>query len=194
MTTIAVDIDEVLADTIKSMMEKYNYTWKWKKVSFDDLTNYNLWEIEKLWMTKNQALWIFIKHQLFSWITKKIPPIKWAKEKLMELKSKWYKIYAVTARFSFMSFSTKRWIKKNFPDCFEWIIFADFFTKYAKKKSDLCKKVWATIMIEDNLETCIDCENNWIMCFLFDKPWNKEFSQDKHKWIKKISSRNEINI
>lgn len=112
MTTIAVDIDEVLADTIKSMMEKYNYTWKWKKISFDDLTNYNLWEIEKLWMTKNQALWIFIKHQLFSWITKKIPPIKWAKEKLMELKSKWYKIYAVTARFSFMSFSTKRWIKK----------------------------------------------------------------------------------
>ena len=187
---IAVDIDEVLAETIKSMLEKYHYIRKWKKVNFNDLTDYNLWEIPNLWLTKNWALRMFVKFQFWSWLSKKIDPVAWAKDKILELKNKWYKLFAVTARLSWLKISTKLWLKKHFPDCFEWIVFANFFTNRARKKSDICRDVWANIIIEDNLDTCIDCVNNWIKCFLLDKPWNQ--CDSLPWWITRVYSWDEI--
>ena len=189
---IAIDVDEVLAETIQSMLKKQNYTWKWKKVNREDLNTYNLWEIEKLWITKNRALWMFVKFQLWSWLTKKIKPVEWAREKLMELKEKWYKLYAVTARLSWLRISTKLWLKRNFPDCFEHIVFANFFTSRARKKSEICKEIWASIIIEDNLETCNDCVNQWIKCFLLDKPRNQNNKLNEN--IKRVYSWSEIDL
>ena len=189
---IAVDVDEVLAETIQSMLEKQNYTWKWKKVAREDLNTYNLWEIEKLWITKNWALWMFVKFQLWSWLSKKIKPVEWANEKLLELKKKWYKLYAVTARLSWMRISTKLWLKRHFPDCFERIVFANFFTSRARKKSEICKEIWASIIIEDNLETCNDCVSQWIKCFLLDKPRNQ--SNKLNENIKRVYSWSEIDL
>ncbi len=189
---IAIDVDEVLAETIRSMLEKYNYTWKWKKVERENLTSYNLREIPELWMTKNFALWMFVKFQMWSWLSKKIKPVKWAVEKILKLKEKWYKLFAVTARLSWMRFSTKLWLKRHFPNCFEWVVFANFFTNRARKKSEICKDIWASIIIEDNLETCKDCAENWIRCFLLDKPWNQcEKLQDG---IMRVFSWNEIEL
>ena len=189
---IAIDVDEVLAETIQSMLKKQNYTWKWKKVNREDLNTYNLWEIEKLWITKNRALWMFVKFQLWSWLTKKIKPVEWAREKLMELKEKWFKLYAVTARLSWLRISTKLWLKRNFPDCFEHIVFANFFTSRARKKSEICKEIWAGIIIEDNLETCNDCVSQWIKCFLLDKPRNQCDKLNEN--IKRVYSWGEIDL
>jgi uncharacterized HAD superfamily protein len=181
-----------LAETIQSMLKKRNYIWKWKKVAWEDLNTYNLWEIKKLWITKNWALWMFVKFQLWSWLTKKIKPVKWARGKLLELKKKWYRLYAVTARLSWLRLSTKLWLKRHFPDCFEHIVFANFFTNRARKKSEICKEIWASIIIEDNLETCIDCVNQWIKCFLLDKPRNQ--SNKLNENIKRVYSWSEIDL
>ena len=189
---IAIDVDEVLAETIQSMLKKQNYTWKWKKVNREDLNTYNLWEIEKLWITKNRALWMFVKFQLWSWLTKKIKPVEWAREKLLELREKWFKLYAVTARLSWLRISTKLWLKRNFPDYFEHIVFANFFTSRARKKSEICKEIWASIIIEDNLETCNDCVSQWIKCFLLDKPRNQCDKLNEN--IKRVYSWGEIDL
>jgi len=189
---IAVDIDEVLAETIKSMLEKHNYTRKWKKVKRDDLINYNLWEIPGLGLSKNSALWMFVKFQMWSGLSKKIKPVDWALNKLLELKKKWYLLYAVTARLSWMKLSTKLWLRKNFPKCFDKVVFANFFTSRARKKSDICKNLWASIIIDDNLDTCIDCANNWIKSFLLDKPWNQ--CDALSDWITRVFSWNEIEL
>ena len=69
-------------------------------------------------------------------------------------------LYAVTARLSWMKLATKLWLKRNFPNCFDKVIFANFFTSRARKKSDICKDLCAKIIIDDNLDTCIDCANN----------------------------------
>ncbi len=189
---IAVDVDEVLAETIKSMLEKHNYTRKWKKVKWDDLINYNLWEIPDLGLSKNSALWMFVKFQLWSGLSKKIRPVDWALNKLLELKEKWYLLYAVTARLSWMKLSTKLWLKKNFPNCFDKVVFANFFTSRARKKSEICKEIWASIIIEDNLETCNDCVSQWIKCFLLDKPRNQCDKLNEN--IKRVYSWGEINL
>ena len=189
---IAVDIDEVLAETLKAILEKYNYTWKWNKVKWEDLINYNLWELPNLWLTKYSALRMFVKFQMWSGLSKKIKSVDWAKEKILELKNKWYKMFAVTARLSRVKFSTKLWLRRNFPNCFDKVVFANFFTSRARKKSDICKEICASIIFEDNLDTCIDCANNWIKSFLLDKPWNQ--CDSLPDWITRVYSWDEINL
>ena len=189
---IAVDIDEVLSETIKGMLLKHDNSWKWRKVYREDLTDYNIWNIKKLWLTQRQAILLFARFQFLSWVFNKINPISWAKEKIQMLKSKWYKFYAVTARLSLLKISTRLRLKRYFKYCFEWIVFADFFTSRERKKSAICKDIWASIIIEDNLNTCIDCANNWIKCFLLDKPWNQ--CNSLPDWITRVFSWYEINL
>ena len=121
---IAVDIDEVLSETLKSMFKKNNSQLNWKHINWEDITQYDLWNIEKFWITKKQAIFMFAKHQLWSWLFNKIEPVQWAKKKILDLKEKWYKFYAVTARLSILKPSTILWINKHFYGCFEKIIFA----------------------------------------------------------------------
>ena len=189
---IAVDIDEVLSETIKSMLKKHKNMFNNHKVEREALVDYNVWNIESLWLTQYQAIKMFATFQLWSGIFNKIEPVQWAKENIEIFKNKWYKFYAVTARLSPLKLDTLLWLHKNYRWCFEKVIFANFFTKWEKKKSDICKEIWAETIIEDNLETCIDCAKNWIKCFLLDKPWNQ--SDKLESWITRVFSWNEINL
>jgi 5'(3')-deoxyribonucleotidase len=56
---IAVDLDEVLAETIYALLKKHNGKIANVKMSWDDFSSYNLWEIKKLNITKNKAVTIF---------------------------------------------------------------------------------------------------------------------------------------
>ena len=42
---IAVDIDEVLSETLKSMLKKHKYIVNNRKIAWEDLINYNIWDI-----------------------------------------------------------------------------------------------------------------------------------------------------
>jgi len=189
---IAVDIDEVLSETLKSMLKKHKYTINHRKIAWEDLTNYNVWDIESLWLSKKQAIRMFATFQLWSGLFNKIEPVQWAKKNIKKLKEQWYKFYAITARLSILKPATLLWLNKHFYWCFEKVIFANFFTKWEKKKSDICKEIWAGIIIEDNLETCIDCANQWIKCFLFDKPRNQ--CENLPENIKRIYNWNEVDL
>lgn len=189
---IAVDIDEVLSETLKSMLKKHKYMFNNHKVAWEDLVDYNVWNIESLWLTKNQAIRIFARFQLWSWLFNKIEPVQWAKKNIQRLKEQWYKFYAITARLTVLKPATLLWLNRHFFWCFEKVIFANFFTKWEKKKSDICKEIWAKIIIEDNLDTCIDCASQWIKCYLFDKPRNQ--LEKLPEWITRVYSRNEIEL
>ena len=93
---IAVDIDEVLSETLKSMFKKNNSQLNWKHINWEDITQYDLWNIEKFWITKKQAIFMFAKHQLWSWLFNKIEPVQWAKKKILDLKEKWYKLAIIS--------------------------------------------------------------------------------------------------
>ena len=189
---IAVDIDEVLSETLKSMLKKHKYMFNNHKVKWEDLVDYNVWNIESLWLTQNQAIRLFATFQLWSWLFNKIEPVQWAKKNIQRIKEQWYKFYAVTARLSPLKPDTLLWLHKHYKWCFEKVIFANFFTKWEKKKSDICKGIWAKIIIEDNLDTCIDCANNWIKCYMINKPWNQ--CDTLPEWITRVYSRNEIEL
>ena len=189
---IAVDIDEVLSETLKSMLRKHWYIIKNHKVKWEDLNNYNIWEIEDLWLSKNEAIAMFAQFQLWSGFFNKIEPVQWAKKNILAMKEKWYKFYAITARLTILKPTTLLWLNRHFYWCFEKVIFANFFTKWEKKKSDICQEIWAGVIIEDNLETCIDCANQWMKCYLFDKPRNQ--CEELPENIKRVYNWNEIDL
>lgn len=191
---IAIDIDDVLANTITSLLRKYNYNFNGIHIKFEDITEYKFWNIKKFNLTQRKVLTLLVKHFLWSWIFNKIEPIPWAKEKILELKEKWYKLFIITARYPLLKLTTKLRLRKHFRWCFDGVIFAWFLNKNAKKKSDICKNIWASVMIEDNLENAIECANIWLNVFLFDRPRNWDFDPKKNKGITKVKSRDEINL
>ena len=191
---IAVDMDEVISDTTIALLARFWWKINNIKISLDELWTPELWKIKKLKITKNKSIWIYFWFLICSVIWNRIETVKWAKKELSKLKDRWYKIYVVTARHHLLRWITMLWLWKKYRGMFAWIRFADFFTKWATKKSIICKELWATVMVEDNLDNAINCAESWIKVFLIDRPWNQNYDKKKHKWIIKVKGWSEIKI
>ena len=194
MKIIAVDLDEVLAETLRALLKHKKNRINWKRITWNEFSSYNLWEIEKLGISKKKSIGIFLRFLIGAGIWNKIEPVVGAKTKLKEFEKKWYKFHVVTARHFLLRFAT--WIRlyRNYKHIFDSVEFASFFTRFSTKKSEICKKLWADIIIEDNLENAIECANEGIKVYLIDKPWNQAYDKKKHKWIIKVNSWSEIEI
>jgi uncharacterized HAD superfamily protein len=194
MKIIAVDLDEILAETARALLKRKKNRINWKRINWNELSSYNLWEIEKLEISKQKSVEIFLWFLVGAGLWNKIDPVVGAKTKLKEFKKRWYKLHVVTARHFLLRFATWIWLYLNYKHIFDSVEFANFFTRFSTKKSEICKKLWADIIIEDNLENAIECANEWIKVYLIDKPWNQAYDKKKHKWIIKVNSWSEIEI
>ncbi len=191
---IAVDLDEVLAETFRALLKKKKWKFAGTKISYDDAVSYNLREIPKLSISKKSSVRVYLWFLLWAWLWTKINPVVWAKTKLKEFKKKWYKFHVVTARHFLLRFATGIWLYKNYKYIFDSVVFANFFTRFSTKKSEICKKLWASVIIEDNLENAIDCAGAGIKVYLLDKPWNQQYDKKIHKWIIKVKAWWDIKI
>lgn len=190
---IAVDLDEVLSETIDQVLEVNNYEINGIKITKEDVNNYYLYEIERLNLSIEDAVGLFDK----LWNSDKkweVKPIEWALEKLNELKSEWYKFIIITARRDFLKEYTEERVEKNYPWIFDEIIFTNHYSENAVPKSEICKQKWIEIMIEDNLDYAIDMANIGVKMYLIDKPWNKQYNPEIHKWITKVNGWDEISF
>lgn len=128
----------------------------------------------------------------------KIKVVSGAKEKIQELKDKWYTLKIVSARPEDVEIYSKSWLEKHFKDIFHSIHFANHFNytwseKKKRTKSEICKELWIKIMVEDIFDYALDLAENWIYTFLLEKPWNKHITLE-HENIKRIKHWSEINI
>lgn len=193
---VAIDLDEVLAETIDQLLKYYNYSFKWKSITKEDVIDYNLWKLDRYGISINDAKRMFFWFLFFSNKWGKIKPVKFARAWIKKLKEQWYDLYIVTARPSLTIFKwrTNIWVNKYFKWIFKWIKYSDYMMRNQKKKSDICKQIGAEIIIEDNLDNAIECAKNWIKAYLIDKPWNHSFDPKIHKWIIKVKSWRDINL
>jgi uncharacterized HAD superfamily protein len=83
--------------------------------------------------------------------------------------SKKYRLVIVTARHPFLKRRTIKWLNYNFPSVFEKIIFVSYRTYFQpyEKKSVICEKIGAKILLDDKMHNAIDCSNNGIKVYLF---------------------------
>lgn len=190
---IAVDLDEVLSETIDQVLEVNNYEINGIKIVKEDVSSYYFHEIERLNLGIEDDVKIFDK----LWLSEKkreVKPVEWALEKLNGLKSEWYKFIIITARREEFREYTEKRVEQNYPWIFDEIIFTNHYTENAVPKSEICKQKWIEIMIEDNLDYAIDMASIGVKIYLINKPWNKQYDPEIHKWIKKVNGWSEINI
>lgn len=191
---IAIDCDDVLSETIDALLEHYDYNIKGKTITRDLVTAHEFDNIEEYSYSFEERyekdLDFFLNHDALN----KIKPVKWAKEKLLEFKEKWYKMYVVTWRPEELRQHTNDWIDMHYPNFFEDIFFLNLDKPTGTPKSEICMKINAKFLVDDDLRFSKDVAKNWIKVYLMDKPWNQDYKENIDKWIVKIKDWNEINI
>ena len=191
---ITIDCDDVLSETVNALLKYYNYNIHWKKITRKDLTSHDFDKIKKYHFSFEERfqkdLDFFLNHDSLSLIK----PVQWTKEKLLEFKKKWYKLYVITWRPDELKKHTFDWLSLHYSGIFEDVFFTNADKKNAILKSEICKKLWSEFMVEDDLRFARDIASKWIKVYLIDKPWNKDYDKSIDKWIIKIKDWSEVNV
>src|SRR3990167_9613058 len=108
---IAIDLDDVLADSLTAFVEFYNKKHK-DKLKYDDFTAYTLNEIKGTPKEEEDKLLAEFDDSPYF---KNIKPIKNAREALAYL-SKRHKLIIVTSRTTEKEQKTRAWVKEYFKD------------------------------------------------------------------------------
>jgi 5'(3')-deoxyribonucleotidase len=173
---IGVDLDEILSDTLTSVLEYYNSVHK-TNLKRNEFVSYNYWEI---WGgTKENAVKLIEDYYKTNYF-KNIKPIAGAKENLENLKSEGYEMFVITGRSDKYKKETKDWLTEHYPNIFSDIFFANTFDidNTDTKKSDICIKNNIPILIEDDPHHLADCAQAGIKTIVLDCPWNKNFQAE----------------
>ncbi len=79
---------------------------------------------------------------------------------------------------------TEKWLEKHFANLVDEIVYTDHFTDKHRNKWEVCRELWISHMIEDNMDYAIDLAENGIKTFLLEKPWNSHREEDHENLIK----------
>ena len=167
---LVVDIDDVLAEFVNSLNKFHN--------DFFDtdfkLQDYIHYDLENIWGgTKQDSL-----NKLFSFYDSKnfddLNPVKDAFNALKELFKK-FKIIAITGRPYKIKEKTENFIKKNFGNLIDEILFTNHILKQTVNmdKSSVCLSKGVRFIVEDHLGISNKCAEKGIKVFLINKSWNQ---------------------
>jgi len=186
---IWVDCDDVLSETVDGMLKRSPLVEKWMKRN--DITSFNLYEIEGADISKEEAV-----HAFYSFFESaeylQTQPVFWAYEKLYERKKQWHNLFVVTWRPSRYENVTRTWIETHFPWIFSDYLFMNQYTENEIPKSQLCKEKWIQLLIDDSLSNINDVNWVWIPWFLLDNPWNQWVADTK--MMRRVYTRDEIDL
>lgn len=194
---IWIDLDEVLAETLDQILVNNNYILAGKTVSREDILDYYIFNNKHIWIEIAEAKKIFqevfTNHNAYN-----IQKVSWSYEKIIQLKNDGYTLKIVTGRSQEFEDYSFKWLQNNFWNIFDSLHFANHFTYTdhswkRKNKSEICKELGITIMIEDIFDYALDLAENWIYTYLIEKPWNKHIKIE-HANIKKVKHWDEIII
>ena len=186
---IWVDCDEVLSETLDELLKYSPLKGKWLQKS--DITSYELYEVDKLWLTKEEAVQIF-----FSFFESPeyymCQPVSWAYEKLYEMKQAGHTLFVVTARKKPHEQLTRKRVESHFPWIFSDYLFMWQHTENEIPKSQLCKDKWIQLLIDDSIQNIKDINNVWIPWLLLDKPRNQWI--ENSELLHRVYSWDEIDL
>lgn len=180
---IGVDIDEVIKDTLDSVIEFY-YQKTGKRIPRDDFKSYRWWEVWGIEKKEAIKIWNdFVKSDLH----KDTPMIKGSKEAI-EILDKNHDILFITSRADEIEKETREWFKIHFPNKNFKIHFTSYIEQGKVPKSDICIRQGVEILIEDDVVYSEECAEKGIKVILFDKPWNQGL---EHKKIIRVENWSE---
>lgn len=170
--TIAIDIDEVLSPLHDLFFAHHNEVYGTNYPIRDPKGGYFIHEYSD--EPKDQLL-ERIKKFVESEAFKNIVPLEYAVEVLNALQKR-FSLIIITSRQDFYEDLTHQWLDKHFPTVFSEVRFTEYIQGKGAQipKSKICVDMGAEFIIEDNLDTVLDCAKAGVTSLLFgDYPWNQ---------------------
>lgn len=175
--TIAVDIDDVLANSAAGWVQHSNTFWDMNLTVDDYVENWR-----EMWGVEHDE---FIRRRdqiLDNRIVNTFAPDVEAKATLLNLK-KQYKLIITSARNNVLSEGTHQWLNEHFGGVFEEIHLAGFYDSGHKDahlltKAELLQAVGADYLIDDQPKHCLAAAEVGIPAMLFgDYAWNRDIGK-----------------
>lgn len=175
--TIAVDIDDVLADQAGAFIQYSNQTWG-TNLTINDYTEHwaQLWKVDLAEIEKRSHLY----HEsgtmgTFAHKSDALPAL----QKLTQS----YRLVIVTSRRTRVKDETLEWIDRYYKGIFDEVHFAGFFDtvtheRFNLTKADIVRDLGADYLIDDQLKHCLATASAGIETILFgDYTWNRMESE-----------------
>jgi len=171
---IAIDCDEVVANTIDSIFTFNGHTFNWLPIQRDDITTFFWHEIPKF-AANAEYVQAYRDDFFLSPEAMHIAPLSWAKQWVQALYDLWYDLKIVTSRWQGIEQMTREWIEQHFPGLFSDVVFwsATIHNHHLTNKADLMRYIGATSLVDDGLHNCLQVSAWWYETLLFDNPWNQ---------------------
>jgi len=191
---VAVDVDEVLGRFVESLNEFYLDTYD-ERYHVSDYFEYCF---RKIWNCSQDES-TEIVHSFFEsdHFLEGVPPIPGAYEALLHL-SEHVDLEVVTSRQHIIQSETTEWIQRHYPGIFKHIHFGNHWAKEGASlsKSEICKSIGATVLIDDNPGYAMECAEAGIHVLLYDwnheYPWSKTPDGPTHERIQRVSDWEEV--
>lgn len=186
--TIALDLDDVLANTSEYLDKYYNKRFG-TNIMLQDHRSYIL---NNVWDCTHQEA-IDIVYDFFkSDFARDITPFPGSQYAVDELLKK-YDLIVLTSRvFEFRDLTTT-WVNKYFSNKFKEIVITNKMANNklpSREKYEICLEKGIETMVEDNLHYALQNSNHQIKTFLIDRPWNQDGQLPDP--VKRVYSWNEI--
>lgn len=182
---IGIDMDSVIAEIIRPIDLFHNRKYG-TNVSYEDHESYDLrlyWDCSLEDMYKR--IFEFYESPEFQ-ETKPVP----GSQRALAILAQDHKLHLITARPYDVEAQSRRWLDKHFPDIFTEIHHTNLISKEGKgtsvKKSEICRKMGATVMVDDHIDYILDCAENAIISYLFPAPWNRG-KKIEHAHVRQIA-------
>ncbi|CAL5228676.1 g11849 [Coccomyxa viridis] len=191
---VAVDVDEVLGRFLHSLNkfceEEYGLLF--------DIPDYSVYEFAKIWKCttdeSNRIVHDFFESQHFA---AGILPIPGAYHSLQRLRGS-CDLVVVTSRQHCIRQPTLAWVQEHFPDVFREVHFGNHWALEGKSKakSEICRDIGATVLIDDNPRYAVECASAGIDVLLYDwndsYPWSKTADGPVHPQIQRVRNWTEV--
>lgn len=190
---IAIDIDDVLSESVKDIIKYSNEHWG-LSLKFKDYNEHFgiMWKVDHIEAKRR------LDEYINSGVIFKYDHLKYAFSVLNNLKKK-YKLVIITSRQRSLKEGTISWINEHFHGLFneEDINFAGIWDNVDNKdtatvtKADISKRLKVDYLIDDQIKYCIGAVEVGIKVLLFgDYPWNK--SENLPKNISRVNDWLEV--
>jgi len=174
------DIDGVVADTGKAMINIVQNDLSKKWVSVEDIIEYDITKLS--WLNSHE-----IEHLLTKFSQPEfyyyIPPMLYAAEVTNMLRQKGWQITFVTARPAFLYDVTLYWLKKH------QIFFNNLIISRPEEKINYCVNSNECFLVEDRADLVAQIAKQMpeMKIFIYDQPWNRSINVEKRiKTLKEI--------
>ncbi len=175
--TIAIDIDDVLADSAAGFVSFSNNKWG-TNLTVDDYTEdwAVMWQIEHA-VSVQRAQTIYQ-----SGVVRNFQHSEESIDVLKKLKQN-YKLVVTTSRSKKVQEDTHEWLDRHYQGIFDDIHFAGFYDVYTPHstkmtKAELCKSIGADYIVDDHPKHCFAAAEAGIKAVLFgDYIWSRKLGK-----------------